>query len=281
MSKKCAGEYQEILEFFARYLEDKGRSENTIKTYLGVLQSFFNWLKNRHGNIPELSKNEIQVYMNYLESEQRSAATVEKVFRTLTVFARYINQPQITDDIYRKEKLGDKTAPESLAENEVEYLLREIEQVGNERNTAIVYTLLYTGIRVSELCSLNRSDIETGFITIKSRKDDDKGRTIPMSKAFSNHLKTYLESRTDSHEALFISNYQKRISPRTVQHMLKPYGVHPHKLRHTFCYELVQKGVDLSIIAELAGHSDINVTKQYVKLSKRSELEHAISKMFA
>jgi site-specific recombinase XerD len=72
-------------------------------------------------------------------------------------------------------------------------------------------------------------------------------------------------TRDDDCDALFLSNYQKRIAARTVQHMLKEeYGVYPHKLRHTFCYDLVRKGVDLSIVAQLSGHSDVNVTRQYV-----------------
>ena len=90
---------------------------------------------------------------------------------------------------------------------------------------------------------------------------------------------TYLEMRTDGDAALFLSNYRQRMSVRTVQHLLNDYGVHTHLMRHTFCRELVSNGVDISTVAELAGHADINVTRRYSKPSER-ELEQAIEKAF-
>ncbi|MBT9166113.1 MAG: Tyrosine recombinase XerC [Chloroflexi bacterium] len=70
------------------------------------------------------------------------------------------------------------------------------------------------------------------------------------------------------------------MSARAVQHMLAVYGVHPHKLRHTFCRELVGKGIDIATVAEPAGHADVNTTRRYAKPTPR-ELEEAIEKAFS
>lgn len=72
----------------------------------------------------------------------------------------------------------------------------------------------------------------------------------------------------------------QRISVRAVQHMLSNYSVHPHALRHTFARELVSKGVDLSTVADLCGHADINVTRRYSKPTEK-DLETAIAKAFS
>jgi integrase/recombinase XerD len=102
-------------------------------------------------------------------------------------------------------------------------------------------------------------------------------RKIPFSAGARLYLTRYLTTRDDDEPALFISNFRKRISVRTVQHMLSQFGVHPHELRHTFAKELVSNGVDISTVADLCGHSDINVTRRYSKPTER-DLEAAIDK---
>ena len=271
----------DILHSFESYLAEKGRSVNTVKTYSNVLQSFFNWLGNK-GNLPnEFRKQDVQLYINHLEKEQRSFSTLKKVYNTINTFAKFINRTDITQDIQFLETETEQNYPEFLSKEEIEKLLYNVEEDGSKRNTAITHMLLKTGIRVSELCSLNKTHIElndktqTGQVVVRNKLLDNT-RTIPLQRSLYHHLTVYIDSRNDNEEALFISNYQQRISSRTVQHMLKQYGVYPHKLRHTYCYGLIGKGLDLSIVAQLAGHSDIYVTKQYLKL--RSDLEDESNK---
>ena len=92
-------------------------------------------------------------------------------------------------------------------------------------------------------------------------------------------MRRYIESRDDQDPALFLSNYKKRISIRATQYMLSKYHVHPHELRHTFCRELVSAGIDLTTVADLAGHADINVTRRYTMPSEE-ELQNVIDKVF-
>ncbi|WP_332698048.1 tyrosine-type recombinase/integrase [Halalkalibacter lacteus] len=270
MDKKCAGTTKDILDSFAVYLSHKGRSENTIKTYCGVIESYANWLDGNQKAIQNLTKQDIQSYIDYLESENRSVSTINKIFNTINTFVKSIDLPEMTDNVNRSQKKIDYVAPEVLREEELHALLKRAKADSSKRNVAIVYTLLYTGVRVSELCMLNKEDIQlnyksqTGQIKVRNETQGNE-RIIPLTKELVHKLHEYLTSRQDDCDALFLSNYQKRIAARTVQHMLKEeYGVYPHKLRHTFCFDLVQKGVDLSIVAQLSGHSDVNVTKQYM-----------------
>ncbi|MGO4890687.1 tyrosine-type recombinase/integrase [Anaerobacillus sp. MEB173] len=266
---KCAGATDGMLNSFSSYLSQNGKSNNTIKTYRGVLYSFCNWLEENNSSIQNVSSKDVQAYMNYLVSEQRSASTINKIYNTIKSFAISINKPELMEKVQRIESTGETAPPECLSNLEIKELLDKVNVDGNKRNAAIVYLLLYTGVRVSELCALNQSDVQisnqTGKLVVKNENGE---RVIPLSNVCIQHVKEYLESRDDDNEALFLAKNQQRLSVRTVQHTLQQYGVHPHKLRHTFCYELVRKGVDLSIVAQLAGHSDINITKQYIESSE-------------
>ncbi|GAE28329.1 integrase-recombinase protein [Halalkalibacter wakoensis JCM 9140] len=270
MDKKCAGTTKDVIESFAVYLSQKGRSENTIKTYCGVILTFSSWLEGKGTHLKDLTKEDIQSYIEFLESEGRSVSTINKIYNTINTFAKSRNLSSMTEDIKRSKTKIDYVAPEYLSNEELEQLLKKAKEDSNKRNAAIFFTLLHTGVRVSELCMLNREDVklnhksQTGQVMVRNTETESE-RIIPLSKEVVHALHDYLKDRPDEHEALFVSNYQKRIAARTVQHMLKEeYGVYPHKLRHTFCYDLVRKGVDLSIVAQLSGHSDVNVTRQYL-----------------
>ena len=272
-----------LIDKFSQWLTEEGKSDSTIETYRMVLTKFHEWLLRRDGKLGQLTKNDIQAYMIYLESENKSASTIEKIFVTISVFTRFLGKTEIVEGVQRKQKQKSKQiTPESLEVNKRDNLLHEVKQDGNLRDIAIVYTLLHTGIRVSELCALNRSDVKinehNGLVVILDAKGNKK-RVVPLSKEVRYHLKKYIDSLNSTYEALFISNFNKRISTRAVQYMLKKYNVNPHKLRHTFCKELVQEGINIAAVAELAGHSDVNITRRYSSLSV-TDLEDAINRTF-
>lgn len=276
-------ELKKVLHAFGEWLHFQGKSENTVKTYIGVLEKFQEWLVNQDKDLQKITRDEVQSYINYLESLDRSAATIEKTFATISVFARYLEKSVIVHNIERKEKEKNMIPPETLNQSERDMLLKEVKRDGNLRNIAIVYTLLHTGIRISELCSLNRSDIdfksEKGRIFIRNT-DQSVRRVIPLSRDLRIHLERYIDSLNSEIVPLFVSSVNKRMTNRAVQYMLKKYNVNPHKLRHTFCNQLVENGIDLATVAELAGHSDINVTKRYVRSTSLEAVEEAIDKTF-
>jgi integrase/recombinase XerD len=245
---------------------------------------FTDWLMDNDGDLAKLTRVDVQLFFQSLESKGNSASTINNRFAAISQFARFIGSPNIIENIRLPQARQAKNiAPESLERTERNNLLREVERNDNSRDIAIVNLLIRTGIRVSELVALNRSDVVTGersgSITVRNGKGN-VSRRVPLSTEARLYLSKYLETRDDNDPALILSNFRQRISVRAVQHMLSNYGVHPHALRHTFARELVSKGVDLSTVADLCGHADINVTRRYSKPTER-DLEAAIDKAFS
>jgi integrase/recombinase XerD len=274
---------ENLIDKFSKWQKEQGKADGTVKTYVGVLEKFQSWLTTRNIALDQISKNDVQLYMDYLEEQQKNAGTIEKYLAAISVFSRFIEKSQIILDIQRKEKIRESEIPESLEESEEKQLLLEVESDENLRNIAIVHTLLYTGIRISELCALNLDDIKMidkkRTLLVKDKKGEIE-RVIPLSKEVSKHLKNYIDSLDTNREALFVSSVYKRISTRAVQYMLQKYNVNPHKLRHTFCQKLINKGIDIHTVAKLAGHKDVNVTKRYAS-DLETNLENAIDQAFS
>jgi integrase/recombinase XerD len=276
---------EKTIDNFSKYQKEQGKSDSTIKTYVGVLKKFQLWLTTKDITLEQISKNEVQSYIDYLEQQQKNAGTIEKYLAAISIFARFLGKSEIILDIRHKEKVKDSEIPNSLEKDEEKQLLFEVKSEGNLRNIAIVYTLLYTGIRVSELCALNLNDIKMidkkGKLLVKNKQEEIE-RVIPLSTEVSKHLKNYIDSLNAANrkQPLFISSVNKRISTRAVQYILQKYNVNPHKLRHTFCQKLINNGIDINAVAKLAGHKDINVTKRYASVFEPN-LEDAIEQTFS
>ncbi|WP_411739368.1 tyrosine-type recombinase/integrase [Peribacillus sp. S4] len=269
----------EMIFSFAEWLRDQGKSANTIKTYTGVLSQFCDQTQKI---LMEIHSEDVQAYLDNLENCKKSPGTIEKHYIALNVFFKFLGKPQVMLSVERKVKEHKLEVPETLSLNEQQILLKDIEAEGNLRNIAIVYLLLHTGIRVSELCDLNGRDVimetERNYILVRNAKGEID-RSVPLTISAIQHVQNYLFSLKEKADPLFISSYNQRITPRSVQYILKKYNVHPHKLRHTFCQRLVDNGIDIQTISKLAGHKDLNVTKRYLK-EKSLDLANAIDQTF-
>jgi integrase/recombinase XerD len=276
--KKNSTEAIPLIFDFCYWLKEQKKSPNTIATYKRELEKYQEWLQEKNCDIHHITKGDIQSYIIFLEQKQKSIATIDKTIGAIRTFAKFLEKPELIFGIKIKP-VEKKEDIETLSSNEYAVLLNKVKEEGNLRNIAIVYILLHTGIRVSELCKLNWSNVD--FIKnelIVQRNDEE--RFIPLSKDTRIHLKNYLQANT-SKEALFITKSGERITERSVQYMLKKYHVNPNKLRHTFCQRLIDSNVDLEIVSRFAGHKDINVTKKYVKPElNKYKLEEVINHAF-
>ena len=154
----------------------------------------------------------------------------------IRTFAKFLKRPELTFGIELKpvEKNSDI---QTLSTIEYTRLLKEVKKEENLRNKTIVYVLLHTGIRVSELCRLNRSHVDFIKNILIVQKDEEE-RVIPLSQELRKHLQSYLDSHSFE-EAIFISPSGKRLTERAIQYILKKFNVNPQKLRHTFCQRLI------------------------------------------
>jgi len=274
------GSSSTTIDQFLTWLEHEGKSSNTISTYHQELKKYEKWLQGHKQVLEDITRKDVQEYILFLEKKGKSPTTTDKVLGVIRTFAKYLKRPDLTFDI--KIKQGNKKDEiETLSKEECEALLSEVKESENERNIAIVYMLLHTGIRVSELCALNISHID--FRTKQVNVLDTHGdkRIIPLSEELIEHLSFYMEAFQPK-EAVFVSKNNERLTERSVQYMLKKFHINAQKLRHTFCQHLIDQGVSLEVVSKLAGHRDINVTKRYAKSHvPETEFENAIRRTFS
>jgi integrase/recombinase XerD len=277
--KKDFTEATPLISDFCNWLMGQKKSPSTIDTYRRELENYQEWLQENDRDIHQLEKTDIQSYIHFLEEQQKSLSTIDKKVGAIRTFAKFLAKPQLTFGIEVKP-VEKNNEIETLTPEECSQLLQKVKEEGNLRNITMVYVLLHTGIRVSELCNLNRSHIDLVHHELTVQKNGEK-RVIPLSQETREYLKNYFDSHS-SQEAIFISPIGERLTERAVQYILKKYEVNPQKLRHTFCQRLIDNNVDLETVSRLAGHKDINVTKRYVKSQmNKQKVEDAINHVFA
>ncbi|WP_262985267.1 tyrosine-type recombinase/integrase [Paenibacillus elgii] len=139
-----------------------------------------------------------------------------------------------------------------------------------------------TGIRVSELVALDRTDLDVsdrkGSVVVRSGKGN-KERLLPLNAEARRAIVKYLEDRTDSNPALFLSNRQERISIRSVQHLMEKHGHNVHQTRHSFITGLVRAGEDISIIQSLSGYTSADMILRY-SMPSDEDKQRAVERIF-
>jgi integrase/recombinase XerC len=278
---------------FALFLEEAERSPVTIKNYLCDLNYFVKWFeqKTEQKFSPELiTPIDLRDYKHYLsEVLLLKPKTVNRKLSSLKSFLNWAcleelipdhRTPHVPQPI-REEKVG----PQWLERNEQHALLRIVEQGKNKRDITIIQLLLNTGLRVSELCSLMWSDIQItnrkGRLIVRSGKGG-KRREIPLNQhALTRLIELGYSQNQEKKEAIFMGQ-RGPMTPRGVESMFRKYVAHteldeitPHKLRHTFCKNLIDAGVSLEKVAILAGHENLETTRCYCSPSDH-DLEAAV-----
>jgi integrase/recombinase XerD len=258
MAKKSVVKVNE--DIFTRFEAEQmalGKSRSTVNVYLRDLRKFNEWLEKTGSQVDQVTRFDVQDYINKVVNDGKAVSTIDRIYAAVSVFATFLDRPDVVKNIRKpKKQQTSQLAPMSLNRNDVKRLQRDVERasynadrsqsVHGLRNIAIVYTLLHTGLRVSELCALDRKDVELnrgGSVKIIGK--GNKQRSVPLSAEVRIHLEN------------------KRMSVRSVQRMLEKYDIHPHTLRHTFCRILVESGVDLATVAQLAGHESVEITRRY------------------
>lgn len=171
-----------------------------------------------------------------------------------------------------------KSAPVWLEEDEVAQFVEAVARpvrgyprINRLRNALIVEMLFVTGLRISELCALNRNSIRNGEAVIVGKSKEP--RLVFITDSIQEKMEQYLETRTDGNEALFVSEQTggQRLTPSTVRLIFrnackrsKFVGVHPHTMRHSFGTHMLERGANIRAVAELLGHQSLETTKVYL-----------------
>lgn len=266
-------------EFF-EYLEiERGRSLKTIDNYDRYLKRF--WDFSKISNPGEIDDEIVRKYRLYLNRANLKRKTQNFYLIALRVFLKYLARRGIKS--LAPERIELAKVPERdldlINEDELERLLSgpKGDDLKFLRDKAILELLFSTGLRVSELCSLDREDIDMKKPEFSIRGKGDKIRLVFISDNAKEFLKKYLSKRKDVEEALFVNERGGRLTPRSIERMVHFYAIKagisrkvtPHVLRHVFATDLLQAGADLRSVQTLLGHNSITTTQIYTHVTDR------------
>ena len=285
-NKDMATDYQE-------YLEQAGKSANTVKAYVYDVAAFAAWFEQTTGDefAPGIvDPREITDYRGHLLQRGSSPATVNRRLVSLRrCFFWAKKQGMINDTPFEmlervRVKEQKDVAPRWLNRKEQLALLRAIRQGENQRDLAIIQLMLGSGLRISETAALKVSDIElndrSGWVYVRTGKGM-KSRSIPLSIHVRKALQAYLKERANEDEEDLFLGQRGPLSEWGIHAIVKKYAyqaqqenVTAHTLRHSFAKNLVDVGTPLDQVAVLLGHESLDTTRIYTHPSER-DLERA------
>ncbi|MFZ3171952.1 MAG: tyrosine-type recombinase/integrase [Carboxydocellales bacterium] len=283
-----------MLETYFDSLGVTGKSPQTIKTYRLQLHKFFEWLKLNDGSEDpkEITAIDAVEYRDYqLNEKGLKPASVNTALAAIEALCKWMqDEGHINHNPLAKVKRPEQAqeAPKWLNKSEKYRVIRAAMKEKDKRNTAIIFTLMFAGLRASELVNLIPEDLifgnRKGSVTVRIGKGK-KRRTVPMGKDLRDCLGEYLLERRATGKWLFGSQRGDQLTYMGVYQFCDTIGkkagvdgLTPHVLRHTFCHDLVTKGVDIGMVAKLAGHVKIDTTLIYTQPGEQ-ELQDAVEKL--
>jgi site-specific recombinase XerD len=298
---------QEVFDRYVNYLRaEQNASENTIRIYTGDLlgnyvtgeeKGFFQFLRQKQiQSLREVERETLREYVNWLMERGITKRSIARKVSALRSFYRYLLREDIIQDAPISLNHGrgrrmdsfslklDKRIPGFLTSIEVNQLLSvpDFNSPSGLRDKAILELLYAAGLRVSELVSLDRRQINYDTREIRVTGKGSKERITLMGVPAAAAICKYIENgrpemaRQETGDALFLNNEGGRLTVRSVQRILADRStqagikkkVHPHMLRHTFATHLLNGGADLRVVQELLGHADLSSTQVYTHVTK-------------
>ena len=291
-------DFKEAILAYETYLMEEGKVESTIDSYVGDIRGFLEFLESKkvsfRGNLTRLY---ITSYKIHLTENGYSINTINKKINSLHSFNFFLVSKNLCTEkvVYpNKDKIkiarGSEKEIDVFSDEEVERILFYLEDSSRVsiRDKGVILILLYTGLRVSELVNLKIQDIDFLTSTLKVVGKGGKYREVPLKMEVSEGIKEYMEKERQAHkysssEYLFLTQRAGKMDKDTVNKILNRKGKYlnlkmkPHKFRHTFCTRLLSKGVELTTVAKLAGHSNIQTTATFYINTSREDKKQAVN----
>lgn len=279
----------QCLEKYESYLlNDKKASDNTLSSYLRDIRQLRDYLESHTDeSLETATSDELCEYTGWTKSQGKSVPTISRSIASIKNFYKYLISQGIVDENPASGLVPEKAVlrlPQILTGKEVELLLEQPEctDLKGYRDRAMLELLYATGIRVSELISLNVTDLNLSAGIVRCR-GHEKERIIPLYPTAIRALAEYVEFirpqmiAASDETSLFVNVSGERMSRQGFWKIIKTYQVKakiektitPHTLRHSFAAHLLENGADLRSIQEMLGHADISSTQVYSQLVKK------------
>ena len=284
MSEKIVGDYLDYMK------NEKKLTENTLEAYIRDILQFKEYLQeNKILSYKDTTKTTIITYLMNLQKKGKSTSTISRNLASIRCFFQYLQNRNFIDEdptTNLKSPKSEKRIPSVLTMEEVNLLLSQPnpKDFKGARDKAMLELLYATGLRVSEIISLNIDDIQLDSSLLIVR-DNLNQRVIPIGRkavdALSHYISNYRSNNDDDKgEPLFLNYSGKRLTRQGFWKIIKQYtkkanidkGITPQTLRHSFAVHLIENGADIRTVQEILGHSDISTTQIYSFATSNKEL---------
>ncbi len=268
---------QEYLKMFIEAKQIEGCSARTLQYYQVTIEHL---LKNIDTVIRKITTDEIRTYLaEYQQRNNCSKVTVDNVRRNISSFFSWLEEEDyiLKSPMRRIHKIKTKQPVKEIISDEMIERLRD--NCRCSRDLAMIDLLYSTGIRVGELVGLNISDIDFEERECVVYGKGDKERRVYFDAKANLHLQNYINSRTDTNPALFVtldSPYERlkisgvEIRVRELGRKLNIEKIHPHKFRRTMATRAIDKGMPIEQVQKILGHSQIGTTMQYAIVNQNN-----------
>jgi integrase/recombinase XerC len=272
----------ELVERFHQHLKyEKRASPHTIRAYLGNLDAFLTFARDKRERAPTVRDLDIPLVRSYLASlfDKDEPVTIARKLSSVRAFLRFLRRERLIEEnvaMLVKPPKAQKSLPSFLTPEQaaalVEAPVQEKPTNLQLRDAAIFEVLYGSGLRVSECVNLDVGDLEAGELRVRRGKGG-KDRVVPLGEKAREALDAWLARRNQlrpSGNAVFLNARGGRVSARSVRRFIDRHAIaasvpktHPHALRHSFATHLLGSGADLRSIQELLGHASIKTTARY------------------
>ncbi len=287
-------EEKRYIDGFKIYLGvEKNFSQHTLRAYISDVVAFILWLNGQ--KCSDIDFNKLREYVHFIQNFNYKKTTIARKIAAVRTFYKYLFRENIVESNPADSLIAPKrpkSLPKFLTPEEVEKILNNIpiDSPAGFRNRVIVELLWATGMRVSELSSLNFGDLNIEENEIKVFGKGAKERIVLITNRAKEYLKQYIKTarcllapeflpkeEIDEETPLFINNTGYRLQNRTIRNAIRdvvdkihlPKKVTPHVFRHSFATKLIENGADLRVVQELLGHAGISNTQIYTHVSMK------------
>jgi len=278
------------LQSFIHFLSDeRGLARNTLESYERDIVQYIGFLQEQGiQSLKDTKKLQVANYLIHLKQLGRSAATQSRNVVSIRSFYQFLVREHVLEQdptLHMETPKLEKRIPKVLTVDEVESLLEapRAETPNGMRDKAMLEVLYATGIRVSELISLDVDNVNLELGFVRCIGTALKERIIPLGGIAAEYVGSYLKTmrpkllkHSTSEQALFINHLGTRITRQGFWKIIKKYAaetqihkeITPHTLRHSFAAHLLENGADLRSVQEMLGHADISTTQIYTQVTR-------------
>ena len=286
-----AGSFYLLLRSFLQYLlVEKNYSAHTLLAYRGDLEEFFCFVAEFNGRtVASLEPEAVDTivmrrFLGHLKERGQSRNSVARKLAAVRSFYKYLDKEDIVEENPAKlisTPKKEKHLPRFLYYPEIEALLSapDTAELAGKRDKALLEVLYASGLRVSELVSINHGSIDFAVGYVRVHGKGNKERLVPLGEPALLAVKDYMKAKgnqSEKTEPLFLNKNGSRLTDRSVRNILNKYvelasikqHFSPHSIRHSFATHLLDAGADLRSVQEFLGHASLSATQVYTHVTK-------------